>query len=310
MLNNYIRSIKKRKPFKIDKYGSSLTMNLNFGTTLPQREFNNDISAIREFALGAEALGLSYLRVPDQVIMPIRGGFHEPLMLLSYLSAVTSRLELVPSVLVAPSRQTVLLAKQVAGLHLLSEGRIRLGLGLGGNVREYQAMGRQMVRRGQRLEEQIQLLRGLWAGHSVRLFEATEIFDEVSISPLPKSERIPIWLGPSLAPPVRALERVGELADGWFAMCDYRSFEKLHEIVRGAAVAYGRSPKEIGAECEISLVKFSTDKLLAELNCWSELGVSHVSLSTLGFRGSIKDHLDLLAKVVPLLNDTIKSQSV
>ena len=146
-------------------------MTVKFGTTLPQREFGNDVTAIKDFALGVEALGLSYLRVADQVIMPGRGGFHEPLMLLSFLSAVTRRLELVPSVLVAPSRETTLVAQQIAVLDLLSEGRIRLGLGLGGNVREYQAMGREMVRRGERLEEQIGLMRSLWEDPAAELFD-------------------------------------------------------------------------------------------------------------------------------------------
>ena len=281
-------------------------MNLSLGTTLPQREFENDISAISEFSLGAEALGLSYLRVPDQVITPKRGGFHEPLVLLSYLSAITSRLELVPSVLVAPSRQTALLAKQVADLDSLSEGRIRLGLGLGGNAQEYEAMGTKMVRRGRRLEKQIQLLRSLWDGQSVHLSEGVETFDQVSISPVPKGRSVPIWLGLSVVPPVRALERVGEMADGWFAMCDRQSFGSFHEIVRQSAISCGRNPDEVGVECEISIVEFSSDKLVGELKRWIELGVSHVSLSTLGFKGTSTDHLDLLADAASLLSESFR----
>lgn len=277
-------------------------MNLKFGTTLPQREFGNDVIAIKKFALGVEALGLSYLRVADQVIMPGRGGFHEPLMLLSYLSAVTRRLELVPSVLVAPSRQTALVAQQIEALDFLSEGRIRLGLGLGGNVREYQAMGRQMVRRGERLEEQIGLMRKLWKDPPAELFEHSEIIGGERISPMAKGRKIPIWLGLSAEPPVRALERVGELADGWFAMCSHHSFPIFHDIVCEAAAACGRSPDQVGAECEISLLQFSSDKLVKELKRWLELGVSHVSLSTLGFKGTSQDHLSLLAEATPLLS--------
>ena len=87
--------------------------------------------------LGAESLGLSYLRVADQVIVPKSGGFHASLMLWSYLAAITERCEMLPLVLVAPSRQTALLAKQIVELHPLLSGRLRLGLGLGGNAKEY-----------------------------------------------------------------------------------------------------------------------------------------------------------------------------
>ena len=95
-------------------------MTVTYGTTLPQREFKNEVEPIKEFVLGVESLGLGYLRVADQVIVPKRGGFHEALMLLSYLAAITERLQMVPSVLVAPSRQTALLAKQSVELNDLS----------------------------------------------------------------------------------------------------------------------------------------------------------------------------------------------
>ena len=277
-------------------------MGLIFGATLPQREFKNDVSSIREFALGIEELGLSYLRVADQVIEPKGGGFHEPLMLLSYLSAATSKLELVPSVLVAPSRQTALLAKQIAELDLLSDGRIRLGLGLGGNLQEYRAMGRPMARRGRRLEEQILLLRNLWRGKQIYHKGEFEKFNGVRLSPRLKRESIPIWLGLSARPPGSALKRVGTLADGWFAMCDRDSFESLNKIVLDAAERNGRSPSDVGAECEISILKHSSIGLRGEINRWIDLGVTHICLSTLGFLGDCASHLDLLAESLEVLS--------
>lgn len=277
-------------------------MGLIFGATLPQREFKNDVSSIREFALGIEELGLSYLRVADQVIEPKGGGFHEPLMLLSYLSAATSKLELVPSVLVAPSRQTTLLAKQIAELDLLSDARIRLGLGLGGNLQEYRAMGRPMARRGRRLEEQIQLLRNLWSGKQIYHKGEFEKFNGVRLSPRLKRESIPIWLGLSARPPGSALKRVGTLADGWFAMCDRDSFESLNKIVLDAAERNARSPSDVGAECEISILKHSSIGLRGEINSWIDLGVTHICLSTLGVLGDCASHLDLLAESLEALN--------
>ena len=108
---------------------------------MPQREFKNEVEPIKEFVLGVESLGLGYLRVADQVIVPKRGGFHEPLMLLSYLAAITERLQMVPSVLVAPSRQTALLSQQSVELNALSTGRLRLGLGHGRNEKRIPGYG-------------------------------------------------------------------------------------------------------------------------------------------------------------------------
>ncbi len=89
---------------------------IRVGISLPIRELTDDLGAITEFALTAEDLGFTHLRIPDQVIRPKGAYAHEPLMLLAYIAAMTKRIELVPSVIVAPARQTVLLAKQVAEL--------------------------------------------------------------------------------------------------------------------------------------------------------------------------------------------------
>ena len=96
----------------------------------------NDLIAIRDFAQTAEELGLTHLRVPDQVFRHNSGHLHEPMMLLSYIAAITEKIELVPSVIVLPARQTVLFAKQATQLDVLSNGRVRLGIGVGGNREE------------------------------------------------------------------------------------------------------------------------------------------------------------------------------
>ena len=123
-------------------------------------------------------------------------------MLLSYLVAITERLQMVPSVLVAPSRRTALLAKQSVELNALSTGRLRLGLGLGGNEREYQGMSKSLSRRAYRLEEQIKLLRELWGRDRINFSLEEERFEEVGISPRPKGGAIPIWIGVSPEPPL------------------------------------------------------------------------------------------------------------
>ena len=110
---------------------------MKVGISLPIREMRDDLGAVKAFAEMADELGYTHLRVPDQVLRPGSGHLHEPLMLLAYVAAVTERIELVPSVVVAPARQTVLLAKQLASLDVMSGGRVRLGVGVGGSRTEY-----------------------------------------------------------------------------------------------------------------------------------------------------------------------------
>jgi len=135
---------------------------MRVGVSLPVRELAHDLGAIREFAQAAEDLGLKHLRIPDQVIRPGNKHLHEPLTLLAYLAGCTQTIELVPSVIVLPLRQTALLARQVAEIDVLSAGRMRLGIGVGGSAPEYEAMGVDFHTRGARCTEQMQLLQRLW----------------------------------------------------------------------------------------------------------------------------------------------------
>ena len=276
-------------------------MTITYGTTLPQREFKNEVESIKEFVLGAESLGLSYLRVADQVVVPKRGGFHEPLMLLSYLAAITERIEMAPSVLVAPSRQTALLAKQIVELHALLAGRLRLGLGLGGNAKEYQAMGKSLNRRGYRLEPQIELFRQLCSRDRISFSLAEERFEGVGISPRPNGEAIPIWIGVSPEPPVQALERIGRSADGWFTMCRVDQLESQNKVVLESVKRSGRSISDIGVEAEVSIANLVPENFISLVKRWQDLGVSHISLSTLGLEGDSSSHLKVLAKALELL---------
>lgn len=126
---------------------------MKFGVSLPVRELENDLAAIRDFAQTAEGLGLSHLRVPEQIIRPKSGHLHESMMILSYVAAVTESIELAPSVVILPARQTALFAKQAAELDVLSNGRVRLGIGVGGSKEEYEALGVDFHTRGKRCDE-------------------------------------------------------------------------------------------------------------------------------------------------------------
>ena len=103
---------------------------MKIGISLPIRELMDDLGAVREFAQAAEELGYNHLRVPEQVFRPGSGPLHEPLAMMLYIAGITKTIELCPSVVVLPARQTVLVAKQAADLDVLSGGRLRLGIGI------------------------------------------------------------------------------------------------------------------------------------------------------------------------------------
>ena len=194
---------------------------LRIGVSLPVRELQDDLAGIRDFAQTAEELGFTHLRVPDVVVRPGAGHLHEPLTLLSWVAALTSAIELVPSVIILPARQTALVAKQAAEIDVLSGGRLRLGVGVGGSAEEYAALGQDFRTRGRRCDEQIELLRLLWTQDEVSFEGRWDRIEGAGIGPLPTQRPIPIWIGPgggSGEVPAPVLRRIGRLSDGWFAI--------------------------------------------------------------------------------------------
>jgi len=152
---------------------------MQIGVVFPQTEIESDVGAIRAYAQGAETLGYAHLMAYEHVVgadpvvhspwdgpYDVTSTFQELFVLYGYLAAATS-LELVTGVLVLPQRQTTLVAKQAAQVDQLTNGRFRLGVGVGWNTVEYQALGKEFGNRGKRIEEQIPLLRRLWTEDSV-----------------------------------------------------------------------------------------------------------------------------------------------
>src|ERR687893_2368452 len=133
--------------------GSERRLSVQVGVTFPQAEIGADPKAIRDYAQAAEDLGYEHLLAYDHVLgadpsnregwrgYTHRTMFHEPLTLFSFLAAITQRLELVSGVIVLPQRQSALVAKQAAEVDVLSGGRRRLGVGMGWNAVEYEALG-------------------------------------------------------------------------------------------------------------------------------------------------------------------------
>jgi len=272
---------------------------MKIGVSLPVREMKNDLGAIRAYAQLAEELGLSHLRVPDQVIRPASGHLHEPMMMMAWIAAVTERIELCPSVIILPSRQTALLAKQVAELDVLSNGRTRLGIGVGNSPEEYAAQGRAFNTRGERCDEQLELLKLLWSQETVDFAGRWEQISGMGIDPRPVQQHIPIWIGARPTPGDRVVRRMGRHADGWFVLCGPEDYPAVKARIAAAATAAGRDPAAIGAEAGVAVVGPREAEWQDRVANWRNMGLSHLCLRTLGGELTAQQHLDKLAEVVP-----------
>jgi len=280
---------------------------VRIGVVFPQTELGGDVGAVRAYGEGVQELGFAHVLAYDHVVgadpdvhrgwrgpYDVSTTFHEPLVLFGYLAAVTS-LELVTGIIILPQRQTVLAAKQAAEVDLLTDGHFRLGVGIGWNAVEYEALRKDFSNRGERLEEQVALLRRLWTERSVTHEGVHERVTGAGLAPLPVQRPIPIWFG---AVADRALRRVGRLADGWFPQVPPGpKLDEARAIVRGAAVDAGRDPDALGMEGRISWDEGDVDKLVRQAGRWRDADATHLAVNTMGAGlGSVEDHLAALAK--------------
>ena len=270
---------------------NSTQSGLRIGAVFPQTELGHDTGAIRTWGQEVERAGYRHALVYDHVLgadpavhapwdrpYDVRTTFREPFVLFGYLAALTS-LELVTGVIILPQRQTALVAKQAAEVDLLTGGRFRLGVGIGWNQVEYQALGKDFRDRGRRSEEQIALLRRLFTEQSVTFEGAAEQVIGAGISPLPVQRPVPIWIGGSSP---RAYERIGRLADGWFPQVGPGpGLEEALAIVDRAAREAGRDPAGIGLEGRVSYTG-DLDAVLASVEKWRAAGATHVTVNTMG----------------------------
>ena len=205
--------------------------------------------------------------------------FLEPFVLFGYLAGLTRTLEFVTAVLILPQRQTALVAKQAACVDVLSRGRLRLGIGTGWNDVEYEALGEDFHNRGVRSEEQIEVMRKLWAEKTINYAGRWHRVSDAGINPLPPRRSIPVWLG-GMAPQV--LDRVARFADGWFPFHSGALPSQI-EGVRAAARAGGRNPDNIGIECMQPLGDCGVAEL-DRLKSLRDMGVTHTAVTTMSHR--------------------------
>ncbi|HEY7433449.1 MAG TPA: LLM class F420-dependent oxidoreductase [Streptosporangiaceae bacterium] len=280
---------------------------MRIGVVFPQTELGGDVGAVRSYALRVEELGFTHVLAYDHVLgadpeyyegwrgpYDVRTTFHEPLVMFGYLAAITS-LELVTGIIILPQRQTALVAKQAAEVDLLSNGNFRLGVGLGWNKVEYEALGQEFTTRGRRLSEQVELMRRLWTEPAVTFGGSFDRVTAAGLAPLPVQRPIPVWFG-GQSPP--AYRRAGRLADGWFPQVPPGPrLDEAKQIVAQAATAAGRDPASIGMEGRVSW-RGSEDEIAEAIRRWRDAGASHVSVNTMGAGlTSVDAHLAALGTV-------------
>jgi len=276
---------------------------MRIGVSLPVRELRDDLAALRDFSSLAEELGFTHLRIPEQIVRKDSGHLHEPLTLLAYLAGCTRQIELVPSVVVLPARQTALVAKQAAEIDILSNGRLRLGIGVGSSRREYAALGQDFATRGRRCSEQMRLLRRLWTEAELSFDGEFDRLSEVGIDPLPIQRPIPMWIGAASVPSEPVLRRIGELADGWFALCSPEQYPELRARIDTHARTAGRDPEEIGSESGLGIHGRSEKEWLGILEARKNAGITHLCMRTLGAELDAQGHLDALTGIHAILVD-------
>ena len=186
------------------------------------------------------------------------------------------------AILILPQRQTVLVAKQAAEVDVLSGGRLRLGVGIGWNRIEYEALGENFHNRGKRSEEQIAVMRALWTQEAVDFHGRWHHISHAGLNPLPVQRPIPLWLGGGRPGVEAVIERIGRLADGWFPQFapDDEGRATL-ERMRGYARAAGRDPSTIGIEGRISIANSTPDTWAQQAEDWGALGSTHLSVNTM-----------------------------
>lgn len=299
---------------------------MKLGVALPLGDVGGEPGTLREFAQAAEAEGYDDLMLPDHVLGvnaasrpdwdPARATsanlFHDPFVAFGFLAACTTRIGFSTQVLVLPQRQTVLVAKQAACLDVLCHGRFRLGIGVGWNEVEFIGLNEDFRNRGRRSEEQVQVLRALWAEPHVTFRGRWHTIEDAGLNPLPPRRRIPIWLGGHVD---ATLRRTAKWGDGWMMLAHPPGEEarKAFDTLRRYVEAEGRDPASVGIEVWVSTGSGAEKEWREEFRFWKSAGVTHVTLNNTYARyhhtriagRSLVDHLDSMRRYRAAVADLI-----
>lgn len=294
---------------------------MRLGAIFPQTEIGADPGAIRAYAQAVEEMGFHHILIYDHVLgastanrpdwtgpYTTQHQFHEPFVLFGYLAALTERVELATGVIILPQRQTALVAKQAAEIDVLSRGRLRLGVGVGWNAVEYEALGEDFSNRGARSEEQIALLRALWNDPAVTFAGRWHQVTAAGLNPMPVQRPIPLWIGGYTE---RTLHRVAKMGDGYFPAGppDDRLTELLTRL-RGYIRDEGREPAEVGIEGRISINQGDEADWVAQADAWAANEATHLSINTMSAGlADVDAHIEALGNVRTLLDARVSSEA-
>ena len=268
-------------------------MRFQIGAFFPTRDMPVDRVAIRDWAQAAEAIGFDFLEVSDHVLgadraaLPdfqgpydVNDAFHETFVTLAYIAAVTERVGLASGVLILPQRQTALVAKQAAQVDIVSGGRLRLGIGVGWNPVEYEALGQDWHIRGRRQAEQIVLMNRLWTERTVTFEGTLDSVQHAGINPLPIQR-------PSRSGSAAAMRlccgRPRRYGQGWIPLGnpDERAEGQLARL-HGYLHAEGRDPSTFGIEAWIRSSIGGPEQWREAAQRWHALGATHATFYTSG----------------------------
>ena len=197
------------------------------------------------------------------------------------------------------------MAKQAAEIDVLSRGRLRLGIGIGWNGIEFEALNENFRNRAKRIEEQVEVLRRLWTEDLVTYKGAFHTITDVGLNPVPVQRPIPIWLG-AFEPP--AVERAGRIADGWFVnprIGPGNAAGDAIETFRSAARTAGRVPAKLGIDTTVHIADKTPEQCAAEVEAWRKHGATHVTIRTM-YAGlsSPQQHIEAIRKIRAALPKT------
>ena len=266
---------------------------MQFGAFFPTRDMPPDRAVIRDWAQAAEEIGFDYIEVSDHVLGADRSAlpdfegpydisdpFHEVFVTLGFLAAVTERVGLSTGVLILPQRQTALVAKQAAQIDILCGGRLRLGVGVGWNPVEYEALGQDWHTRGRRQAEQIELLNRYWTERTVDFTGEFDVVHHAGVSPPSIQRPIPVWFGGGVD---AMLKRAAKYGQGWIPLGNPSSntraqLRKLHGYLREE----DRDPAAFGLESWIRSSLGGEAEWRAAADAWRSLGATHTTFYTSG----------------------------
>jgi probable F420-dependent oxidoreductase len=290
---------------------------MQLGALVPFGDIGGAPDTVRDYAQGLEAAGFDFLEAPDHVLganvasrpdwdlsrNTSKDLFHDPFVLLSYVTGVAPALGLSTGVLIVSQRQTALVAKQAACLDVLCQGRFRLGIGVGWNEVEYVALNENFNNRGRRSEEQVQVMQALWKQDHVTFEGRYHTIEDAGINPRPASGRVPVWYGGHHE---KVLSRIARFGDGWMPNAyppDHTAVE-IFDRLRAMVETEERDPADVGIEVWVSCGAGSEDDWRKEVSFWKAQGVTHICLATAYGRRhhtriagtSLSDHLQASAR--------------